>query len=198
MGAAESHEITALLAAWGKGDRDAFERLIPQVDSRMRQIAKAYLAKEPPDPLLQTTAIINEVFLRLIEAKRVSCSDRSHFFALCARVMRRVLVDQARARRATKRGSSARRLSLDDSCLISKECLTDIVAIDEALTSLSRDEPRKGKVVELRFFGGLSVEETAKAVGISPESVIRDWRLARMWLLRELSVGAPGQGRCAG
>jgi RNA polymerase sigma factor (TIGR02999 family) len=188
----ECHEITALLAAWSKGDRGALERLVPLVDSEMRQIARSYLAKERPDPIFQTTAIIDEVFLRLIDSNRINCVDRSHFYALCARLMRRLIVDQARARRAAKRGNHARRVSLDESCLVSQECLTDVVAIDEALTSLSRADPRKGQVVELRFFGGLSVEETAEALGISPETVMRDWRLAKVWLLRELSGKAPG------
>jgi len=188
----ESHEITALLAAWSKGDRGALERLVPLVDSEMRRIARSYLAKERRDPVLQTTVIIDEVFLRLIDSNRVSCVDRSHFYALCARLMRRLIVDQARARRAAKRGKHSRRVSLDESCLVSQECLTDVVAIDEALTSLSQADPRKAQVVELRFFGGLSVEETAEALGISPESVMRDWRLARVWLLRELSGKAPG------
>src|SRR5205085_3891535 len=120
------------------------------------------------DPVLQTTVIIGEGFLRLIDSNRVSCVDRSHFYALCARLMRRLIVDQARARRAAKRGKHSRRVSLDESCLVSQECLTDVVAIDEALTSLSQADPRKAQVVELRFFGGLSVEETAEALGISP------------------------------
>jgi RNA polymerase sigma factor (TIGR02999 family) len=161
------------------------------VESELRQIAKAYLGKERPDPNLQTTVIINEVFLRLIDSNRVTCSNRSHFYALCARLMRRILVDQARARGAAKRGGDARSVSLDESCLVSPERLTDVVAIDQALTSLSRSDPRKGAVVELRFFGGLSVDETAEALDISPESVMRDWRLAKVWLLRELSSRPP-------
>ena len=197
MGPAGSHDITALLVAWSKGDHNALDRLVPLVESEMRQIARAYLRKERPDPNLQTTAIINEVFLRLIESNSVRCVDRSHFFALCARLMRRVLVDQGRARVAAKRGNSARHVSLDESCLVSQERLTDVVAIDEALSSLSRADPRKGKVVELRFFGGLSVEETAEALEISPESVIRDWRLAKVWLLRELSGREPAEDRGA-
>ncbi len=193
MGSAESHDITGLLVAWSSGDRTALDRLVPLVESELRQTARAYLGKERPDPNLQTTAVINEVFLRLIESGGVSCGDRSHFFALCARLMRRVLVDQARARGAAKRGSGARHVPLDDSCLVSRERLTDVVAIDEALTSLSKADPRKGEVVELRFFAGLSVEETARALDISPESVMRDWRLAKVWLLRELSGREPAE-----
>lgn len=178
-----------------QGGSGALDRLVPLVDCEMRQIARAYLAREQPDPNLQTTAIVNEVFLRLIDSSSINCGDRLHFYALCARVMRRVLVDQARARGAVKRGSGARPVPLDESCLVSSERLTDVVAIDQALTSLSRSDPRKGAVVELRFFGGLSVEETAEALDISPESVMRDWRLAKVWLLRELSGSPPGKGR---
>jgi RNA polymerase sigma-70 factor (ECF subfamily) len=195
---AEPHEITGLLAAWSRGDRSALDRLIPLVESEMRQIARAYLAKESPDAHLQTTEIINEVFLRLIDSNGFSCGNRSHFYALCARLMRRVLVDQARARGAVKRGSGARHVSLEKTCLVSKERLTDIIAIDEVLTALSRDDPRKGRVVELRFFGGLSVDETAEALGISPESVLRDWRLAKVWLLRELSGKQAAENNIAG
>jgi RNA polymerase sigma-70 factor (ECF subfamily) len=191
MGPAGSHEVTELLIAWGNGDSSALERLVPLVEPEMRRMAKAYLARERPDPNLQTTAIINEVFLRLIDSTTIRCSGRSHFYALCARVMRQVLVDQARARGAAKRGNRVQHVSLDETCLVSPERLTDVVAIDEALTSLSRADPRKGKVVELRFFGGLSVAETAEALEISEESVIRDWRLAKVWLLRELSGRAP-------
>jgi RNA polymerase sigma factor (TIGR02999 family) len=182
----QSDEITGLLAAWGKGEQGALDRLVPLVESEMRQIARAYLAKEGQQADLQTTEIIDEVFLRLIDSNRLNCNNRSHFYALCARVMRRVLVDQARARDATKRGSGARHVSLDESCVVCPAVLTDILAIDEALTTLSKDDHRKSKVVELRFFGGLSVEETAEVLEISPESVMRDWRLAKVWLLREL------------
>jgi RNA polymerase sigma factor (TIGR02999 family) len=160
----------------------------------MRRIAKAYLARERPDPNLQTTVIINEAFLRLIDSNGISCSGRSHFYALAAQVMRRVLVDQARARGAARRGARAEHVPLTESCLVSEERLTDVVAIDEALTSLSRADPRKGAVVELRFFGGLSVEETADALKISQESVMRDWKLAKVWLLRELSGRKPAEG----
>jgi RNA polymerase sigma factor (TIGR02999 family) len=192
------HEVTELLTAWRRGDPGALDRLVPLVEPELRQIARAYLGKEPPDANLQTTEIINEVFLRLMESNGVSFADRKHFFALCARLTRRVLVDQARARGAAKRGNRARHLSLDEACIVSPERLTDVVAIDEALTSLSRDDPRKGEVVELRFFGGLSVAETAEALDISPESVSRDWRLAKVWLLRELSGRVPAEDRSAG
>jgi RNA polymerase sigma factor (TIGR02999 family) len=195
VGPAESHEITALLMAWRSGDHAALELLIPLVERELRQIARAYLGRERPDPNVQTTVMINEVFVRLMGSDSLYFRDRSHFFALCARVMRRVLVDQARARRAGKRGSnSIRHVTLDESCLVCPDRLTDIVAIDEALILLSREDPRKGRVVELRFFGGFSVEETAEVLGVSPESVLRDWRLAKVWLLRVLG-GTPKKHR---
>lgn len=180
------HEITGLLLAWGEGDRSVLERLAHMVDAELRRVAHSYLARERSGHEFQTTAIINEVFLRLIDARTVSCRDRSHFFTLCAQMMRQILVDHARTRRRVKRGGGAVHLSLDQVCVVSQERITDLIIIDEALTSLSRADPRKGKVVELRFFGGLSVEETAEALQISSDSVIRDWRLAKLWLLREL------------
>jgi RNA polymerase sigma factor (TIGR02999 family) len=194
MRPAESPDITGLLVAWSNGDMGALDRLVPLVESEMRQIARAYLRKERRDPDLQTTAIINETFLRLIDSSSIRCGGRSHFYALCARLMRRILVDQARARGASKRGSGERPVTLEEARLVSPERLTDVVAIDEALTALSRSDPRKGAVVELRFFGGLTVEETAQALAISEESVMRDWKLAKVWLLRELSGRPPEPG----
>ena len=179
-------DITELLVAWGKGDQSALDGLVPLVDAGLRQIARSYLKRERPDPDLQTTAIINEVYLRLIDATTVTCHDRSHFFAVCAQIMRRILVDHARARRTEKRGGGAPHVSLDETCIVDEQRSMDVIAIDQALTSLSRIDPRKGRVVELRFFGGLSVQETAHVLDISQESVQRDWRLAKVWLLREL------------
>ena len=189
MEAISPHEITGLLLAWGKGDQSALERLVPLVDAELRRVARSYLDKEPSGHDLQTTAIINEVYLRLIDAGKVTCRDRCHFFTICAQMMRRILVDHARTRRRVKRGGGAMHVSLDEVCVVSPERITDLIAIDEALTSLSRADPRKGQVVEMRFFGGLSVEETAEALNISNDSVMRDWRLAKLWLLRELGGG---------
>ena len=183
------HEITALLIAWRDGDQSALERLVPLVDAELRRVARSYLEKEPPGHDLQTTAIINEVFLRVIKAGKVTCRGRSHFFTICAQIMRRILVDHARTSQRVKRGGGATHVSLDEACVISPERITDLIAIDQALTSLSRADPRKGQVVELRFFGGLTVEETAEALNISNDSVMRDWRLAKLWLLRELGGG---------
>lgn len=180
-------EISELLTAWHEGDRSALDRLVPVVEGELRKIAHAYLSRERSDSDLQTTAVINEVYVRLIDTGKVSCQDRSHFYAICAQVMRRVLVDRARARKTAKRGCEAVHISLDAACPVSQERLTDILIIDEALETLTRMDPRKGAVVEMRFFGGLSVEETAQALQVSQETVMRDWRLAKLWLLRILS-----------
>jgi RNA polymerase sigma factor (TIGR02999 family) len=186
--------ITELLAAWGDGDRAALDRLAVLVDAELRRIARSYPDKEQPDAILQTTVIINEVYLRLLGGASVSCQNRSHFYAICAQIMRRILVDHARARRTAKRGAGAMHVSLEQSNLLSQQRFTDVIAIDEALASLAQVDARKSKVVELRFFGGLSVEETAQALNISPESVLRDWRLAKLWLLRQLKGKKPDEG----
>ncbi|MBI5087121.1 MAG: sigma-70 family RNA polymerase sigma factor [Acidobacteria bacterium] len=187
-------EISELLIAWREGDRSALDRLVPAVEGELRRIAHAYLSRERSDSDLQTTAVINEVYIRLIDTERVNCEDRSHFYAICAQVMRRVLVDRARARKTVKRGCEAVHVSFDEACPVSQERLTDILIIDEALETLTRMDPRKGAVVEMRFFGGLSVEETAQALQISQESVMRDWRLAKLWLLRILSSAGENNG----
>lgn len=189
MGPGWHGQITQLLAAWGQGDRAALEQLAEAVDGELRRIARSYLSREPADPVLQTTAIINEVYLRLLGGKPLSCGDRAHFYAVCARIMRRILVDHARARRAAKRGSGASPTPIEGASPLTRELSPDVIAIDDALTALSRHDPRKGQVVELRFFGGLSVAETAQALSVSEETVIRDWRLAKLWLLRELKGG---------
>jgi RNA polymerase sigma factor (TIGR02999 family) len=186
--------ISELLAAWGEGDRAALDYLVVLVDAELRRIARSYLDKEQPDAILQTTVIINEVYLRLLGGTSVSCRNRSHFYAICAQIMRRILVDHARARKTAKRGAGAVHVSLEQSNLLSQEQFTDVIAIDEALASLAQVDARKSKVVELRFFGGLSVEETAQALNISPESVLRDWRLAKLWLLRHLKGEKPDEG----
>ncbi|MBI4902672.1 MAG: sigma-70 family RNA polymerase sigma factor [Acidobacteria bacterium] len=191
MDTGSGHEITGLLHDWAGGDQSALDRLAHMVDAELRRVARSYLAREPANHAYQTTEIINEVFLHLIDGGTVTCRDRSHFFTLCAQMMRRILVDHARTRRRVKRGGGALHLSLDEACVVSRERITDVIVIDKALTSLSRADPRKGKVVELRFFGGLSVEETAEVLQISSDSVVRDWRLAKLWLLRELRGAQP-------
>jgi RNA polymerase sigma-70 factor (ECF subfamily) len=180
-------DVSALLRACRAGDRRALEDLFPLLTRELHCIAKRQMAGQPPGHTLQTTALVNEAYLRLIEAKRASWLDRSHFFAACSQIMRRILVDHARARQAAKRGGGVLVESLEEAWVTSVLPDTDVVALDEALNTLAKVDERKAKVVELRFFGGLSVKETAGVLEISEESVLRDWRLARAWLARELS-----------
>jgi RNA polymerase sigma factor (TIGR02999 family) len=181
-------EVTQLLRAWGNGDERALEGLMPIVYAELRRTARRYMAHERPGHTLQTTALVNEVYLRLVDAPRTSWQDRTHFFAVCAQMMRRILVDWARSRQAAKRGGNARPLELERvPDLAIGEPGTDLVALDDALKALAAMDARKSQVVELRFFGGLSVEETAAALKVSPETVMRDWKLAKAWLRRELS-----------
>ncbi len=178
---------TALLVAWGRGDEDALDQLVPLVHEELRRIARQHMNRERGGHTLQPTALVNEAYLRLIDIKRIQWQDRQHFFAMAARVMRRVLVDAARARRFHKRGGGAQMASLDEASFVSNEPQRDLVELDDALNALAEVDPRKGQVVEMRYFGGLSVEETADALHVSPGTVMRDWRLAKVWLLRELS-----------
>ena len=179
--------VTELLLAWGQGDRGALDELVPIVHQELRRLAKAHMRGERNDHTLQTTALVNEAFIRLVDLRRIRWQDRAHFLALSARLMRRILVDHARSHNYQKRGGGAVAVTLDDMVLPSTERGADLVALDDALEHLARVDPRKGQVVELRFFGGLSVEETAEALNISAETVFRDWRLAKVWLLREVS-----------
>lgn len=190
--------ITVLLQAWSQGDEKALERLVPLVDGELRRTARRHLRKLRRDAILTTTALVNEAYTRLIDISQTRWQDRAHFFALCARIMRGILVDHARAHGSAKRGGGALHVPLDEALVVSRERSSDLVAIDDALSALTKVDPRKGQVVELRFFGGLSVEETAEVLAVSPETVLRDWRLARMWLMRELNRGAPnGSGAMA-
>lgn len=182
-------EITQLLRAWSGGDSQALEKLTPLVYAELHRTAQRYMAHERPGHTLQTTALINEVYLRLVEFEEVSWHDRAHFFAVCARLMRRILTDFARARRRLKRGGDGRQLSLDEKLYVSAEPAPDLVALDQALNRLAGVDQRKSEVVELRFFGGLTAEETAEVLKVSQETVKRDWKLAKLWLLRELSAG---------
>jgi RNA polymerase sigma-70 factor, ECF subfamily len=180
-------EVTQLLKAWGSGDDRALERLIPVVENELHRLAHRCMAKENPGHTLQTTALVNEVYLRLVDVHEVSWQDRAHFFAISARMMRRILTDFARSRNYQKRGGAALHVSFDEALAVSQEQHAEIVAIDDALVELAALDPRKSQVVELRFFGGLSVEETAEALKVSPETVKRDWRFAKSWLHRVLS-----------
>ena len=184
------NHITALLVAWGQGDDAALQQLIPLVHRELHQIARRCLKGERPGHTLQPTALVNEAYLRLVDVRRMSWQNRTHFFAMSARLMRRVLVDFARSRQYKKRGGGAIKVSLDDAYALSTERGQDLVALDEALTTLSAIDERKARVIELRFFGGLTVEETAAALDVSRDTVLRDWRLARAWLMRELLKSA--------
>jgi RNA polymerase sigma-70 factor, ECF subfamily len=201
---AESAEITRLLKAWGGGDAAALDRLTPLVYERLHRMARGYMRNERPGHTLQATALVNEAFLRLADARDLGWTDRAHFFAVCARVMRRILVDAARSRGAIKRGGQADRaehstaINLDDLPTPDTELSAQVCALDEALTALARIDPRRAQVIELRFFGGLSVEETGHVLHVSPQTVMRDWRLARAWLARELSPGGGVRPRTSG
>ncbi len=181
-----TQEITQLLLAWNEGDEQALARLMPLVQDELHRLAHRYMAGERSGHPLQTTALINEAYLRLIDSSRVRWQNRSHFFAVSAQLMRRILVDVARARDKQKRGGDVIHVSLDEAMIVSREPGPDVIALDDALTTLATFDPRKSKVIELRFFGGLSVEETAEVLGVSPVTVMRDWGLAKIWLLREL------------
>ena len=182
-----SIEITHLLKAWGQGDEGALQRLIPLVQQELHRLAHRYMSREKPDHTLQTTALVNEVYLRLVDIAQVSWQDRAHFFAISARMMRRILTDFARSRHYQKRGGAALHVSFDEALAVSQEKDSEIIAVDEALSALAAVDARKSQVVELRFFGGLSVEETAEVLKVSPETVKRDWRFAKAWLHRALS-----------
>ncbi|MGH9436181.1 MAG: sigma-70 family RNA polymerase sigma factor [Terriglobia bacterium] len=184
----QTHEVTQLLQAWSAGDQEALEKLTPLVYAELRRRAHHYMARERPGHMLQTTALVNEAYLRMVDARSVDWKDRAHFLAICAKTMRRILTDSARARNYQKRGAGQAAISLDESLIVSKQPRADILALDDALQRLEALDPRKGKVVELRFFGGLSVEETAEALKISPKTVLRDWEMARAWLYREMKT----------
>jgi RNA polymerase sigma factor (TIGR02999 family) len=186
-----THEITQLLKAWTAGDEKALQKLTPLVYNELHRVARRCMVGERPDHVLQTTALVNEVYLRLVDCRQMNWQDRAHFFAVSAQLMRRILVDFARSRNSQKRGNDAPHLSLDEAPTVCNEPDANIVALDEALKALALVDARKSRVVEMRFFGGLSTEETAEVLRVSPETVKRDWRLAKIWLLRELSQGAP-------
>jgi RNA polymerase sigma factor (TIGR02999 family) len=181
------HEITELLQAWRQGDEGALEKLTPQVYRELHRAAKRCMERERDGHTLQTTALINELYLRLSDLKPIDWQNRAHFFALCARQMRRILTDQARARQSHKRGGGAPPVSMDVDLVGTPEASANLVAVDDALNRLAKVDERKSQVVEMRFFGGLSVDETAEVLRVSPETVMRDWKLAKAWLHRELS-----------
>src|SRR5215468_10612876 len=183
------HEVTHLLLAWSNGDKSAMDQLMPLVYGELRRLAKQHMRRERAGHTLQTTALIHEAYLRLIDANQVRLENRRHFFAAASRLMRQVLVDLARERGSHKRGGAAQQVSLDEALVVSKQRDEGLLALDEALNALAEIDARKSRMVELRFFGGLSVEETAETLGVSVETIHRDWRLAKSWLLRRLRGG---------
>jgi len=186
-----SGDVTGLLRAWSAGDEGAFEKLVPLVYQELHQRAGRYMAQERTGHTLQTTALVNEVYLRLVDSPQRNWENRAHFFAVCAQLMRRILVDFARSRNYQKRGGGAHKVPLEEALSVCSESPQQIIAVDDALKNLAAIDARKSSVVELRFFGGLSVEETAEVMRVSPETVMRDWKMAKVWLLREISGGAP-------
>jgi RNA polymerase sigma-70 factor (ECF subfamily) len=180
------HDVTELLVDWSNGNHAALDKLMPLVNRELHRLAHHYMRRENAGHTLQTTALVNEAYLKLINQKHVHWKNRAHFFALSAQLMRRILVDHARSRQYAKRGGGAFRISFDEALVVSPERGADLVALDEALSKLTSIDPRKGKVVELRFFGGLSVEETAEALQISGVTVMREWSMAKAWLYNSL------------
>jgi RNA polymerase sigma factor (TIGR02999 family) len=179
-------KVTVLLRAWSDGNDAALEQLLPLVEAELRRLARIYMARERRGHTLQVTALVNEAFMRLVDAKGLRWQDRAHFLGIAARLMRRVLVDHARARGYQKRGGAAQRVTLTDALAIAQDPSINLIDLDRALDALAAVDPRKAKVVELRFFGGLSVEETADALHVSNDTIKRDWRMAKLWLFREL------------
>jgi RNA polymerase sigma-70 factor (ECF subfamily) len=196
MAAPSASEVTQLLLAWSAGDQSALDKLVPLVHRELRRLAKVYMSGERAGHTLQTTALVNEAYLRLVNVKNVSVKNRAQFLGLSAQIMRNILVDFARIRPRLTDGSEPHRVSLDEALTVSRERGPDLVALDEALDALAEIDPRQSRIVELRFFGGLSVEETAEALEISPRTVVREWKLSRAWLYLELSGGREdGSGR---
>lgn len=188
-----TNEISSLLRAWSDGDQTALTRLTPIVYKELRRLAHPYMQRERPGHILQTTALVNEAYMRLVDYRRMQWQDRAHFFAVAAQVMRRILVDHARSLNI-KRGAGVPHVTLDDLAVVSADRTGDLVALDDAMNALARLDPRKVQIIEMRFFGGLSVEETAEVLRVSPATVRRDWSIAKFWLYRELGGGA-GDGR---
>jgi len=186
MESTRNPRVTELLLAWGQGDEAAMDRLAPLVYQELHRLARGYMKRERVAHTLQTSALVNEAYLRLIDVQQVRWQNRSHFYAMASRMMRRILVDFARRRRYQKRGGGAERVDLDENLIVTTRPSSDLVAIDDALSALASVDPRKVQVVELRFFAGLDVRETAAALNVSPETVRRDWRLAKAWLRREI------------
>ena len=190
MAPSQTNDVTELLVAWSHGDQAARDQLMPVVYDELHRLARRYMSRELPGHTLQTSALVNEAFLRLVDQKSVHWQNRAHFYGIAAQMMRRILVDYARGRNYAKRGAGAPTVTLDEGLIVSDERSAEVVAVHEALEELAKLDPRKGQIVELRFFGGLSIEETANILGVSPGTVMRDWTLAKAWLHREMSPEA--------
>jgi RNA polymerase sigma-70 factor (ECF subfamily) len=184
---ATPEEVTQLLIGWGNGDKGALDRLIPLIYDELRRLARYYMRRERSGGTLQTTALANEAYMRLIDQRNVRWQNRAHFFGIAAQLMRRILIDHARKRDNVKRGGDVRKVPLDEAALVSQGRAADLIALDEALTRLEAIDERKSRVIELRFFGGLNIEETAEVLSISPATVQREWSMAKAWLYREIS-----------
>jgi RNA polymerase sigma factor (TIGR02999 family) len=193
MATLSPQQVTQLLQAWGQGEESALQKLIPLVHEELHRLAHVYMGREHPGHVLQTTALVNEAYLRLTDSKQPHWQDRAHFFAISAKVMRQILVDFARSRQRHKRGGGVQPVSLDEALVLTDERQPDLVALDDALNALAVVDPQKSRLVELRFFGGLSVEETAEVLKISADKVMRDWNLSRSWLYREMNEGGAGK-----
>ena len=190
-GSVSTHGVTRLLLAWRAGDDGALDRLMPVVYNELHRLARRYMAAEQTGHPLQTTALVHEVYLRLVDANGIEWQDRAHFYAICARLMRRILIDFARSRNYQKRGAGFAHIQLEEAVTVSETLGSELLAVNEALKQLAAIDSRKSEVVELKFFGGLNAEEIAAALQVSPDTVLRDWKLAKAWLLRELSHETP-------
>ncbi len=186
MDPGSQQDITRLLVAWGEGDKDALDRLMPFVYSELRRLAHAYMRRQKSDHTLQTTALVNEAYMRLIDTSRVRWQDRNHFFAMSAKMMRRILVDSARSKNARKRGGGEHMVTFDEALPVVEAKAADLIDLDDALTRLAELDERQSRIVELRYFGGLTEEEIADVLEVSARTVRRDWSIARAWLFREL------------
>jgi RNA polymerase sigma factor (TIGR02999 family) len=183
-----SHELTQLLIAWGNGDKAALDRLMPLVYDELHRLAHQYMRRELPGCTLQTSGLVNEAYLRLVDQTQIRWESRAHFFGIAARLMRQILVDEARRRRYAKRGGGAIQVNLDEATIVAQEQSTNVLALDDALKALEQIDSRQSRIVELRFFGGLSIEETAEVLKVSPGTVMRDWTFARAWLRNEMTA----------
>jgi RNA polymerase sigma factor (TIGR02999 family) len=187
MEALSQRQVTQLLLDWSDGDQDALNKLIPLVYQELKRMARYYMRRERADHTLQTSALVNEAYIRLVDYKKMRWQDRAHFFAVAAQAMRRILVEHARGRTRAKRGGEVRKVSLDEAATLADGKAADMVALDDALNGLAEFDPRKSQIVELRYFGGLNIEETAEVIGVSPATVKREWNTAKIWLHREIT-----------